>query len=399
MMRSKGLLLGCAWFIFYLAQSVLAQTDTEERWFLLHPPGGANYGVAGSGVAIPWQSAAAFLFNPAVQQNPVHRSVATEYFTNRWQEVTGKNFKQTGFLADAGFRWSPETPVTVSVRAGFTGIDLGTNTWASQTGEIIDFEARETMRAIGVSVGWTKKVIIALGANIKSLQSLLGPKNLDGQGAALLYDVGFFTSIPLYKMTRTVGIYINANLGFAYLNYGDRVLGYGESVRSQLLVRSQEGGWSLETGVTIPLSTFRIEMMHILIGNQYQAHPYYEVDEESQKKMLKQGTPYFPDAFLLGISAPGVDIHNGYQFTLFEALKVSEGRYHAEGRRKITTSGVGISLSPIMRIVADHLNHQRLRRLLRNSNLEFWQVDWAYPLVFEKEVENKIKSFHFSIEF
>lgn len=386
-----------AWVLLFLIQHLFGQAGDEDRWFLLYPASGVYSGVAGSGVALPWENPMAFIYNPAAQQKTDSVFFSAAFTRNHWQPYTHKTFSQTAFSCETAFRLSPSFPFETSARAGYSRLNLGTNSWAASSGQTIDYDAHEDVKAIGLSIAWTKGIFVSAGANVKNLQSDIGPENLGGKASSWLYDYGFFASIPVYKFAGFAELYINAHLGIAWLNNGPD-LKYSETLSEEIMARSQNGGWSLEGGLYIPLQSFRIEMVRLLWTTQYQSHPYYEYSDALGETQLKQGAPYFLDAFLFGLTSPGVDIRSGYLFTVFEMIKIAEGHFRREGKKGESSYGLGVSFRPVFRLLTGiELNWAWLRKL-KMLNVEIWNTEISVNVDYEKIKKNKTTTVLISVD-
>ena len=345
-----------------------SQSEAALLFLLIQPSLRAN-GMAGTSVASAEHDPLSVAFNPAhVGLAAMNRSFQIEYYPSKtnWLpqfNIEGLNFDAKSFLV--GYKFKINSRIPASIGAGYTRIfiNLGTQNFRGETGEIIaTFQGSEHADIFSLGMGADFGIKIGLGFNYKRIDSNIAPW-LEGVGRASVnaYDIGLIAHLPLLetfsklthrntKISERLWPFLLTGLGYSRSNMGGKII-YINAAQADPLPRVARLAASVNTGIIYSNGDLSFRLVDFEWSSEARD---LLVKRSSTGNITYQGV--FSDIGLFdnvitGNSKPGIETSRGWELDILELISLRHGRFEDPGGAVFyDTDGFGLRSSGLFKI-------------------------------------------------
>lgn len=344
------------------------------------------------GAALPMKEASGFYFNPAQlgyfsRENNIAVFAMPEK-TKWFPDFFGNtSFNSYGIAAGNNFSKSSELPLSVGVGYIHNKFDYGEYIQYNPTGTYQRYNSYDSFDYFGVGASYDIGIILNAGIAYKHFASSLPYTNETGYTSIKKYggnafDFGFMITAPMSKLLfDDVKIILDENsiikpnfdftLGYSLTNYGDEVY-LVDPAQSDPIARTARLGYTIDLSADLILKQTKITVVD------------YSFTAEAEDVLINRTNDFdlsYDNIFgkisigkhLINLNSDqSVVVHKGHILRLFDTMIFTSGRYNGRGFANIKSSGFGLSLEGIFKLLNSASDNNLLRYITKNFNVEFY---------------------------
>jgi len=395
-----------------------AAQDGTDLPFLNEPVSPQLNGAGAAGTALLNDDPYGFLYNPAHLGMPVKNIEISAGFypaNIKWHDnIYIHDSYLNSYSFNAGYNLAPQlngTPVSIGI--GYAKSEMNYSLlayspevmWSSVGKNNID-----SYEAYSIGAGYNSIVSVNAGITYKRITTRLD-KYYGGDNTSRVkaFDFGILLSTEINKLisqpfgfslnSKTITPHIYYSLGFTARNVGDRHT-YFENNTSIPIARTASLGHSVKTDIELNTKCYNVKILSLLYsinsddilvkGKGVDTLPEY-YNTLSFQGIMGDIKP-FKNLFL-GKGDPEVTLHKGFSMEIAEAFVFSAGGVSRAGKYNNKTSGYGVKLKGILKLVNVPLKNKILDYLIAHVDMQYYNSDYSTVNYIKNKYEGVVIKF------
>jgi len=393
-MRKIGIFCLALLLLFFSIEKAAAVSEAAVLFLLISPSPSAN-GMGQTSIALPDNEPMAMIYNPAhLGIFALNQRIAVGFYPTKtsWLPQFSDDLKYD--CKSLNFAFGLNRHVFLGIGYYRIFFDLGEQIITGEESPIpiCVFNSWEKAHGLNFGIGFDKAIKFSLGMGVKFITSQLAPFGTgveydddSGRTEVTAYDFGGLVQVPLFDLifkdvTMNLGNggkikpFFDSRIGYVTTNIGEEIQ-YIDALQKDPLPRLARLGMSINFGLMIENDTFNLKAISITRANE-------GTDLLVRRKNMLIEYRSFPgdldfiQNIVLGKGNRKSILTTGTDISLLEAVYFRNGKYDDyEGKVRLRTSGRGISISGILKLISLlSINDKSINSFCNHCDI---QIHWS----------------------